>query len=89
MLPLTTVRMRMQMKSYTLDEVKRKNIQVEANQSKEIRYKGTIDTIMKMYKYEGIRSFYKGATPSVLRIFPTSGLFFIGYEATLSFLSGF
>jgi solute carrier family 25 citrate transporter 1 len=89
MLPLTTVRMRMMMKSYTLEEVKRKHLQVEDNKAKEIRYEGTLDTIRKMYKYEGIKSFYKGATPSVVRIFPSSGLFFIIFEATLSFLSGF
>jgi hypothetical protein len=52
-----------------------------------MHYKGMIDCIRKMYKYEGITAFYKGLTPSVLKIFPTSGLFFIGYEFTLGMLN--
>lgn len=75
------------MKPYTKEEVKQKHLVQETNVlDQEIRYNGTIDTIKKMYKFEGIQSFYKGLTPLVIKIFPTSGLFFIGYEFTLSFL---
>ena len=45
-----------------------------------------IDTIKKIYKNEGILGFYKGLTPNLLKIFPTSGVFFLFYELTLSYL---
>ena len=83
LMPINVVRMRLQMKSFTIDEIKQKHLEVDTNKNKEIRYNGMIDTIVKMYKYEGINAFYKGLTPSVVKIFPTSGLFFIGYEMAL------
>lgn len=46
-----------------------------------------IDTFLKIYKNEGIQGFYKGLTPSLVKIFPTSGLFFLAYEITLSYLN--
>ena len=46
-----------------------------------------IDTFAKIYKNEGIKGFYKGLTPSVIKIFPTSGLFFLVYELTLGYLN--
>ena len=53
----------------------------------EVVYNGMIDTFVKIYKHEGIMGFYKGITPSVIKIFPTSGLFFLAYELTLGYLS--
>ena len=45
-----------------------------------------VDTFKKILKNEGILGFYKGLTPNLLKIFPTSGVFFIFYELTLSYL---
>lgn len=45
-----------------------------------------VDTIFKIFKNEGIQGFYKGLTPNLLKIFPTSGVFFLFYELTLSYL---
>ena len=39
-----------------------------------------------MYKIEGMRAFYKGLTPLVIKIFPSSGVFFLAYEYTISML---
>jgi hypothetical protein len=42
-----------------------------------------VDCAKKIYKNEGITAFYKGLTPSILKIFPASGMFFVTYEGTL------
>jgi len=79
------------MKTYSSDELKDKKFAAkhfkDINTKQEIVYKGMIDTFVKIYKNEGIKGFYKGITPSVIKIFPTSGLFFLTYELTLGYLS--
>ena len=45
-----------------------------------MKYNGIVDTVQKIYLNEGIRGFYKGLTPTVIKIFPASGLFFLFYE---------
>lgn len=47
------------------------------------------DAIMKIYKNEGVKGFYKGLTPNLIKIFPASGLFFVAYELTLSALDSY
>ena len=75
------------MKTYTKNEMVEKNLKKQkTNIKSEIRYDGMRDTIKKIYRNEGIRGFYKGMTPGVIKIFPTSGLFFLSYELTLSYL---
>jgi hypothetical protein len=59
---------------------------LNAKFKEEIKYEGMIDTFNKIYKYEGIKGFYKGLTPNLIKVFPTSGIFFIAYEITLSYL---
>ena len=49
-------------------------------------YRGVIDAFRKIYKNEGIGAFYKGWSPLVMKIFPSSGLFFLTYEYTLLLL---
>ena len=46
------------------------------------------DAITKIYRLEGVKGFYKGLAPNLIKIFPTSGLFFLAYELTLSALDG-
>ena len=53
-----------------------------------MRYNGIIDVVRKMYLNEGMSSFYKGLTPSLLRGFLSSGLFFLTYESTLMMMQG-
>ena len=43
-------------------------------------YDGFLDCVRKTYHYEGVRAFYKGLTPNLIRMFPQSGLFFLVYD---------
>ena len=38
------------------------------------------DIIKKIYQIEGIKGYYKGLTPSLMRGAPSSSLFFFFYE---------
>jgi len=46
-----------------------------------------IDCFKKIYKHEGVAAFYKGLTPLVMKVFPSSGVFFLTYEGTLKLLN--
>ena len=83
LMPVNVVRMRLQMKKYSVTDLKHKHLDKDTNFRQEIEYHGMRDCIRKIYKYEGIAGFYKGLTPNVLKIFPSSGLFFLAYEYTL------
>jgi hypothetical protein len=56
------------------------------NQREQVIYRGVIDAFRKIFKNEGIGAFYKGWQPLVMKIFPSSGLFFLTYEYTLHLL---
>jgi len=45
-----------------------------------------LDVATKIYRNEGVVGFYKGLTPNLIKVFPSSGLFFLSYETTLRFL---
>ncbi|KAK9101242.1 hypothetical protein Scep_024672 [Stephania cephalantha] len=49
-------------------------------------FKGIFDCFSKIYKESGIRGLYRGAAPSLLGIFPYSGLKFYFYEEMKSFV---
>ena len=76
------------MKQYSTDEVDKKGLKVEANKKQAIKYTGMIDCARKILANEGFLAFYKGFTPNMIKIFPSSGLFFLTYEGTLIFLAG-
>ncbi|CDW89152.1 UNKNOWN [Stylonychia lemnae] len=86
LLPMNVVRMRLQMKNYTVEQIKQLNIETSTNYKEQIHYNGVIDCFRKIYKYEGIPAFYKGLTPLVAKVFPGSGVFFVAYESTLRLL---
>ncbi|XP_048590205.1 mitochondrial folate transporter/carrier [Nematostella vectensis] len=50
------------------------------------QYKGAIDIIQKVWRFEGIRGFYKGMVPSVLRVTPACAITFLVYENIAHFL---
>ena len=52
-----------------------------------MQYEGVIDCFRKILKNEGVTAFYKGLTPNLLKIFPSSGIFFLTYEYTLKFFN--
>lgn len=46
-----------------------------------------VDCAVKIYKNEGATAFYKGLSPNLIKVFPSSGLFFLSYEVTMALLS--
>jgi solute carrier family 25 carnitine/acylcarnitine transporter 20/29 len=49
-------------------------------------HKGTISTGAFIYRRYGIRRFFKGLAPCLMRAFPVNAILFISYEQTLKFL---
>jgi hypothetical protein len=88
MMPINVVRLRLQMKQYTPEQVDRLGLKVEENKKQAIKYTGMRDVAKKIYQNEGVAGFYKGLTPNLIKVFPSSGLFFLAYESTLLLLSG-
>lgn len=83
LMPLNVIRLRMQMKKYSAQQVKEMGLAVAGNNKADVVYKGIWDCAQKIKANEGIRGFYKGLTPNMLRIFPSSGVFFLVYESVL------
>ncbi|KAF2074033.1 hypothetical protein CYY_004647 [Polysphondylium violaceum] len=50
------------------------------------KYKGVIDCAIKIYREEGINTFFRGFLPTLLRSFPTSAVNFLMYETTKDLL---
>lgn len=73
--PLTTVRTRFQQTQFYQG--------IDGQKYSSIR-----DTVVKTYKGEGVKGFYKGIVPMTLRALPSQGLFFLVYENTKKYMSG-
>ena len=58
-------------------------MKVEENKKQAVQYTGMRDVAKKIYRNEGVAGFYKGLTPNLIKVFPSSGLFFLSYECTL------
>ena len=86
LMPIMVVRLRLQMQQFSTNDVQKLGISVKQNQSEEVYYRGIKDIVVKIYKNEGILAFYKGLTPSLIRGFLHSGLFFLTYESVLQFI---
>ncbi|XP_073250962.1 solute carrier family 25 member 32-like isoform X2 [Porites lutea] len=56
------------------------------NQYTMAEYNGAVDVIRKTFRYEGVRGFYKGLVPNVLRVTPACALTFVVYENVIHFL---
>lgn len=50
------------------------------------RYKGASDVISQVWKKEGVRGFYKGLGPNLLRVLPSTWVTFLVYEKTKLYL---
>uniref|UniRef100_A0A7S3FWU3 Mitochondrial carrier protein n=1 Tax=Strombidium rassoulzadegani TaxID=1082188 RepID=A0A7S3FWU3_9SPIT len=86
-LPINVIRMRLQMRTYSEEEMKAKNMESGSDHVKNSRrYHGMYDAMKKIYKNEGILAFYKGMTPMLIKMFPQSGIFFLTYEFVLGSL---
>ena len=88
--PVALLRTRLQKQRFSSDQAeaykKERNIKMEGMQNKEVFYTNIKDSAKNIWRNEGIRGFYKGWLPNLLRIFPHSGLFFMIYEGTLRIL---
>lgn len=84
--PLNVVRTRIQKQRFTGEEAEKfkssANIDTKGTVQKDVYYTTIRETASNIWKNEGIRGFYKGCLPSLMRIFPNSGLFFLLYETT-------
>ncbi|KAK9098057.1 hypothetical protein Syun_025102 [Stephania yunnanensis] len=78
--PLDLVRTKL---AYQVVESSKSNIKIPNTDQV---FKGIFDCFSKIYKESGIRGLYRGAAPSLLGIFPYSGLKFYFYEEMKSFV---
>ena len=66
---------------YFLDVIKSK---MQASQPGE--YKNTYDCVVKTYRSEGMRAFFRGFNVALVRAFPLHAILFLGYEYTMQYL---
>lgn len=51
------------------------------------KYKNLMEVYKELIQKDGVRAFYKGATPVILRAFPANAACFLGYELAIKFLN--
>jgi len=51
-----------------------------------VRYKGAMDVMQQVYRKEGMRGFYRGLTPNIVRVLPSTCVTFLVYENTKWYL---
>jgi hypothetical protein len=61
-------------------------MQANGGANNEKLYNGTIDCIRKMYKMEGVRSFYVGLIINLCKIAPAAAIQFSVYDTFKSFV---
>jgi solute carrier family 25 (mitochondrial folate transporter), member 32 len=49
-------------------------------------YNGATDVVIKVWKQEGMKGFYKGLGPNLIRVLPSTWVTFLVYEKTRLFL---
>lgn len=59
------------------------------NDDKTVKYKGTLDCAIQLYKEGGVRSIYKGTGATLLRDIPAAGLYFATYEIVKDYCTNF
>lgn len=65
---------------YVPVDVIKERLQVQSLASSATDYKGSMDAMLKIAKYEGIRGLYKGYIPTLVSFGPYSALYFMLYE---------
>lgn len=71
--------------SFGLDSIKSK-IQCDALDPTLRKYKGIIDCAQQMYQHQGIRAFYRGFGPTLIRSFPSNAISLTAFETVRRFL---
>jgi len=49
-------------------------------------YSGVLEVIKRTWRYEGLKGYYKGIVPNLLRVTPATAITFVVYENTSNFL---
>lgn len=52
-----------------------------------LRFNGTIDAFSKIVKHEGIAKLWRGLSPTLLQSFPSTIIYYVGYDALRDYLS--
>jgi len=66
--------------SYPMD-VNKSKIQTEPSEIEKRKYKNTLDCMQQMWKNEGgMKAFWRGFTPCIIRAFPANAACFFAYE---------
>eukprot|EP00850_Spirogloea_muscicola_P020882 SM000229S07518 [mRNA] locus=s229:166771:169314:+ [translate_table: standard] len=68
-------------------QVVRSRLQQRPGNDGTTKYKSTGQALALIYRYEGIRGFYKGMVPTILRVLPNSSITFAVYETIMKLLS--
>lgn len=49
----------------------------------EARYNGFLDCVARTWRGEGVQGFFRGLTPNVARVVPSSAITFLAYETIM------
>jgi len=71
--------------TYPIDVVK-SSMQGDSTIKSQRKYSSIIDCAQKLYAQGGVRTFFRGITPCLLRAFPANAACFFAYEKTRQFL---
>ncbi|KAJ2544505.1 Mitochondrial carrier protein ymc2 [Coemansia sp. RSA 1933] len=71
--------------SYPIDVVKSK-LQTDGFSADSRKYNGSVDCVRKIMRQEGIKGFFRGITPCLLRAAPANAATFVGFEMALRVL---
>ena len=55
-------------------------------QNFEMGYKGPVECVQKVWAREGVRGFYKGLAPTIVRVLPSTCVTFLVYENMRGYL---
>lgn len=72
---------------YPLDVVKSR-MQADAFEPARARYTSTIGCYKSIWATEGVRGFYRGMAPCLIRAFPVNAITFLTYELTMRLMGG-
>eukprot|EP00475_Leptophrys_vorax_P033162 TRINITY_DN5188_c0_g1_i2.p1 TRINITY_DN5188_c0_g1~~TRINITY_DN5188_c0_g1_i2.p1 ORF type:complete len:190 (-),score=32.16 TRINITY_DN5188_c0_g1_i2:37-606(-) len=75
--------------TYPLQVIKSRLYQKVQGTKNQLKYKGIRDVITRVVAAEGVRGFYKGLTPQLMKTVPASAMTFFAYENTIRFLNNF
>eukprot|EP00695_Tsukubamonas_globosa_P003132 TRINITY_DN485_c0_g1_i1.p2 TRINITY_DN485_c0_g1~~TRINITY_DN485_c0_g1_i1.p2 ORF type:complete len:101 (+),score=24.36 TRINITY_DN485_c0_g1_i1:210-512(+) len=70
--------------TYPIDNVKTR---IQIDDPTNPKYRGIVDCFQKVYRTEGMKGFFKGYTPCMVRSFPANAVTFLGFEMVVKAFS--